>query len=53
MARMEAAQLGARKERGWLMRFRQWEASGVLIALIALVLALSLAAPNFLSHVQS
>ena len=49
MARMEAAQLGARKERGWLIRFRQWEASGVLIALIALVLALSLAAPNFLS----
>jgi ribose transport system permease protein len=49
MARTEATQLGARNGRGWLIRFRQWEASGVLIALIALVLALSLAAPNFLS----
>ena len=30
--------------------FRHWEASGILIALIVLVVALSLAAPNFLSQ---
>jgi ribose transport system permease protein len=32
-----------------LVRFRRWEASGALIALAVLVVALSLATPNFLS----
>jgi len=34
----------------WLARFRKWEASGALIALIALFLALALLAPSFLSQ---
>lgn len=49
MSGADAVQPRARRTRGVLARFRQWEASGVLIALIALVLALSLVAPNFLS----
>ncbi len=32
-----------------LLRFRQWQASGVFLALVLLVLALSLATPNFLT----
>ena len=34
----------------WFHRFRQWEASGVLIAFLVLFIALSLAAPAFLSQ---
>lgn len=34
----------------WLTRFRKWEASGVLIALIALCLVLTLLVPSFLSQ---
>src|SRR4051794_34196022 len=34
----------------WLARFRKWEASGVLVALLALVILLSFAAPAFLSQ---
>jgi ribose transport system permease protein len=34
----------------WLTRFRKWEASGVLVALLALVILLSFAAPAFLSQ---
>jgi len=33
-----------------LSRFRKWEASGILIALLLLVAALSIASPNFLSQ---
>jgi ribose transport system permease protein len=38
------------KSANWITRFRKWEASGVLIALVALCLALAVAAPSFLSQ---
>jgi ribose transport system permease protein len=41
--------LHGRKTISPLTRFWQWEASGILVALIALVLGLSLASENFLS----
>jgi ribose transport system permease protein len=34
----------------WFSRFRKWEASGVLVALLALVIVLSFATPAFLSQ---
>lgn len=40
---------GARRA-NWLTRFRKWEASGVLVALIALCLVLTLLVPSFLSQ---
>jgi ribose transport system permease protein len=40
----------ARTAPSLLTRFRRWEASGVLIALLALVILLSFAAPAFLSQ---
>jgi ribose transport system permease protein len=49
MSGVDAVHSRASKSRGAVTRFRQWEASGVLIALVALVLALSIVAPNFLS----
>jgi len=38
-----------RKERSLISRFWQWEASGILVALIVLTVSLSFAADNFLS----
>jgi ribose transport system permease protein len=43
------AQVKERRQARFLARFWGWEASGVLVALVALVLALSLATDNFLS----
>lgn len=52
MKSLETAMSAQRKERqraALLSRFWRWEASGVMVALFALVLALSLATDNFLS----
>ena len=52
MKSLETAMSAQRKERqraALLSRFWRWEASGVMVALLALVLALSLATDNFLS----
>ncbi|MEQ1956481.1 ABC transporter permease [Mesorhizobium sp. CN2-181] len=38
------------KRANWLARFRKWEASGVLIALVVLCLVLAFMAPAFLSQ---
>lgn len=45
-----AAQKSGRAEPSWLARFRKWEAAGVLVALLALCAALSIAAPVFLTQ---
>lgn len=39
-----------RTDARWLARFRNWEASGVLVALLVLCIVLSIAAPAFLSQ---
>lgn len=44
-----ATDKGSRRQTPLLARFWEWEASGVLVALAVLVLALSLATDNFLS----
>lgn len=41
---------GTKKSASWLTRFRRWEASGVLVALVALCVALTLLTPSFVSH---
>lgn len=46
----ESNSISAAPGRNWLVRFRNWEASGVLIALIALCLVLALLVPSFLSQ---
>ena len=38
------------RDANWFLRFRKWEASGVLVALVALCLVLTLLVPSFLSH---
>lgn len=45
----EAATKASSRRPGLLTRFRRWEASGILVALIVLVVLLAMATPNFLS----
>src|SRR4051812_41907701 len=44
-----ADRMAPRREASLFTRFWRWEASGILVALVVLTLALSLAADNFLS----
>lgn len=46
---VSSAHAPAKKRAGLLARFWQWEASGILVALIALMVVLSFATDNFLS----
>lgn len=48
MSDVSGAERTARRVSLWT-RFRQWEASGILIALVILVVLLALATPNFLT----
>lgn len=47
---MSSVTTNATRDATWFSRFRKWEASGVLIALVALCLALAALAPSFLSQ---
>lgn len=49
MTEVQAVRGTSRGGKSLLTRFRQWEASGILIALVALVVVLAIAAPNFLT----
>jgi ribose transport system permease protein len=48
MSEAEATSSPSRRTTLWT-RFRQWEASGILIALVLLVVVLAIATPNFLT----
>ena len=45
----EAVSHATPRRAGLLKRFRQWEASGILVALVVLVVLLAIATPNFLT----